>query len=110
MFWYTMLGVGIAGVIFAITRQFARPAPKTMNAQYQAMTNEYLKVGIRGCFSSTLSIVFCSRRGVLFVGKEDDADIRGCTEPKNRSHHGYFIRRLPRQGHDTEQTEKGTST
>ncbi|KAI4144876.1 MAG: hypothetical protein LQ341_002533 [Variospora aurantia] len=38
-----MLGVGIAGVIFAITRQFARPAPKTMNAQYQAMTNEYLK-------------------------------------------------------------------
>ncbi|KAL9011544.1 MAG: hypothetical protein Q9173_003618 [Seirophora scorigena] len=43
VFWYTMLGVGIAAILFAISRQLARPAPKTMNAQYQAMTNEYLK-------------------------------------------------------------------
>ncbi|KAI4096163.1 MAG: hypothetical protein LQ344_001226 [Seirophora lacunosa] len=43
VFWYTVLGVGIAAVLFAISRQLARPAPKTMNAQYQAMTNEYLK-------------------------------------------------------------------
>ncbi|KAI4168064.1 MAG: hypothetical protein LQ348_007568 [Seirophora lacunosa] len=50
VFWYTVLGVGIAAVLFAISRQLARPAPKTMNAQYQAMTNEYLKVGMR-CFS-----------------------------------------------------------
>lgn len=39
-----MLGVGVSAVIFLVIRQFARPAPKTMNAQYQAMTNEYLKV------------------------------------------------------------------
>ncbi|KAL9004364.1 MAG: hypothetical protein Q9188_002809 [Gyalolechia gomerana] len=43
IFWYTMLGVGVSAVIFVIIRQFARPPPKTMNAQYQALTNEYLK-------------------------------------------------------------------
>ncbi|KAL8834654.1 MAG: hypothetical protein Q9170_003656 [Blastenia crenularia] len=43
IFWYTMLGVGISAVLFVIIRSFARPAPKTMNSQYQAMTNEYLK-------------------------------------------------------------------
>ena len=40
----TMLGVGIAFIIFVLIRSQARPAPKTMNAQYQEMTNEYLKV------------------------------------------------------------------
>ncbi|KAL8944942.1 MAG: hypothetical protein Q9216_000103 [Gyalolechia sp. 2 TL-2023] len=44
VFWGTMLAVGISAVIFVIIRQFARPPPKTMNAQYQAMTNEYLKL------------------------------------------------------------------
>ncbi|KAL8856401.1 MAG: hypothetical protein Q9178_006971 [Gyalolechia marmorata] len=43
VFWYTTLAIVVAGVIFAIERMFARPPPKTMNAQYQAMTNEYLK-------------------------------------------------------------------
>ena len=46
--WYifrmTMLGVGISFIIFCAIRSMARPAPKTMNAQYQEMTNEYLKV------------------------------------------------------------------
>ena len=36
--------MGAALVIFLIIRQFARPPPSTMNAQYQEMTNEYLKV------------------------------------------------------------------
>lgn len=39
-----MLGVGVSGVIFLLIRTQTRPAPKTMTAQYQAMTNEYLKV------------------------------------------------------------------
>lgn len=43
VFKMTMLGVGISFVIFALIRTQARPAPKTMNAQYQEMTNEYLK-------------------------------------------------------------------
>ncbi|KAL8808865.1 MAG: hypothetical protein Q9200_003947 [Gallowayella weberi] len=38
-----MVGVAVSGVLFVIIRGFARPPPKTMNAQYQAMTNEYLK-------------------------------------------------------------------
>ncbi|KAL8960911.1 MAG: hypothetical protein Q9183_005387 [Haloplaca sp. 2 TL-2023] len=38
-----MAGIGVSAVIFMIIRQFAKPAPKTMNAQYQALTNEYLK-------------------------------------------------------------------
>ncbi|KAL8773908.1 MAG: hypothetical protein Q9209_001338 [Squamulea sp. 1 TL-2023] len=43
IFWYTMLGVGVSGVLFLIIRAFARPPPKTMTAQYQAQSNEYLK-------------------------------------------------------------------
>lgn len=44
VFRWTMYGVGISFVIFWIIRQFARPAPGTMTAEYQEMTNEYLKV------------------------------------------------------------------
>ena len=48
--WYvfkgTMTGLGISVVIFVILRFFARGDPKTMNEQYQKMTNEYLKVGL----------------------------------------------------------------
>ncbi|KAL8939071.1 MAG: hypothetical protein Q9211_002910 [Gyalolechia sp. 1 TL-2023] len=43
IFGQVLLAVAIATVIFAIERQFARAPPKTMSAQYQAMTNEYLK-------------------------------------------------------------------
>ncbi|KAI9657152.1 MAG: Cytochrome c oxidase subunit 5A [Bathelium mastoideum] len=35
--------VGVAAVVFAITRQFAGPPPKTMTKEYQEQTNEYLK-------------------------------------------------------------------
>lgn len=46
--WYvfktTMLCIGISIVLFCAIRMFARPAPKTMTAQYQEMSNEYLKV------------------------------------------------------------------
>ena len=44
VFGYTMLGIGISFVIFWAIRSMARPAPGTMTAQYQEMTNEYLKV------------------------------------------------------------------
>ena len=44
IFWYTAIAVGISGVIFFLIRSQARPAPGTMNQQYQEMTNEYLKV------------------------------------------------------------------
>jgi len=44
IFGYTMLGIGVSFVIFLLIRTQARPPPKTMNAQYQEMTNEYLKV------------------------------------------------------------------
>lgn len=43
VFKMTMLGVGVSLVIFWILRQFARPPPKTMNAQWQEMSNEYLR-------------------------------------------------------------------
>ncbi len=41
-----MLGVGISFVLFLGIRMFARGPPGTMNAQYQEMTNEYLKVSV----------------------------------------------------------------
>lgn len=46
MFLYTMLGVAAAGVIFAVTRAFARPPPSTLNKEWQEATNEYVKVSI----------------------------------------------------------------
>ena len=36
--------VAVSAVLFIIIRSLARPAPKTMTAQYQEMTNEYLRV------------------------------------------------------------------
>ena len=44
IFKYVSIAIGLSFVLFWVTRQFARPAPKTMNAQYQEMTNEYLRV------------------------------------------------------------------
>ena len=44
IFKYVSIAVGISFILFAFTRSMARPAPKTMNAQYQEMTNEYLRV------------------------------------------------------------------
>lgn len=44
VFRYTMLGIGVSFLIFWAIRTQARPAPRTMNAQYQEMTNEYLRV------------------------------------------------------------------
>lgn len=44
VFRIVMLCVGGSIAVFAVIRYFARPPPKTMNAEWQAMTNEYLKV------------------------------------------------------------------
>lgn len=46
VFWQTMVGVGIATGIFLVIRQFAGPAPRTMNKEWQEATNEYLKVSL----------------------------------------------------------------
>lgn len=45
VFRITMAAFAVSILIFFAIRLFARPAPGTMNAQYQEMTNEYLKVG-----------------------------------------------------------------
>ena len=44
VFQIVVIGIGVSAVIFLLIRTQARPAPRTMNAQYQEMTNEYLKV------------------------------------------------------------------
>ncbi|KAI9885320.1 MAG: hypothetical protein M1823_002905 [Watsoniomyces obsoletus] len=43
VFYATMLGVGIAIVIFAIQRQFAKPGPSTMTREWQEASNELMK-------------------------------------------------------------------
>ncbi|EGP83841.1 unnamed protein product [Zymoseptoria tritici ST99CH_1A5] len=43
VFIYTLMGVGAAGAIFFTSRMFARPAPSTMNKEWQEATNEYLR-------------------------------------------------------------------
>ncbi|MCJ1450299.1 Cytochrome c oxidase subunit 5A [Mycoblastus sanguinarius] len=40
---YTAIGIGVSFILFLLVRTMARPPPGTMNAQYQEMTNEYLK-------------------------------------------------------------------
>ena len=41
---WVSISIGAALILFWASRELARPAPKTMNAQYQEMTNEYLRV------------------------------------------------------------------
>jgi hypothetical protein len=41
---YTLLGVGVSFVAFIALRVFAKPAPHTMNREWQEAANEYLKV------------------------------------------------------------------
>jgi len=40
---YTAIGVGVSFALFAVVRMAAKPAPGTMNKEYQEMSNEYLK-------------------------------------------------------------------
>ena len=91
VFKYTMLGVGIAVVIFAILRQFAKEKPKTMTREWQQMTNEYLRVRLPmpPCLLSmserakgSLDDLGSSANDVLLV------------VPKRRADHRYFIRGL----------------
>ena len=89
MFWCTMAGVGVSAVIFMIIRQFAKPAPKTMNAQYQALTNEYLKVD-----------------QPAFYQKPASTDSSVSVVPKDGTNHRCIIRGLHRQRHDTEQAKE----
>ncbi|KAK3946279.1 cytochrome c oxidase subunit 5A [Diplogelasinospora grovesii] len=43
VFLYTAIGVGVSLAIFATMRMFAKPAPHTMNKEWQEASNEYLK-------------------------------------------------------------------
>ncbi|KAF2238409.1 cytochrome c oxidase polypeptide 5 [Viridothelium virens] len=43
VFSYTLVLLAVATGVFALTRHFARPPPKTMTKEYQEQTNEYLK-------------------------------------------------------------------
>lgn len=81
-------------VLFLIIRWFARPAPKTMNAQYQEMTNEYLRVS----------------EAILSLPRWRAADPRNCLEPTDRAYYRRFIRGLYRQGHGAKQAEKRWNT
>ena len=54
-----MVALGVSTAIFVALRAFAPPPPKTMNAQYQEMTNEYLRVRyfhVGGAWGITLLI------------------------------------------------------
>lgn len=63
MFLYTMLGVAAAGVIFGVTRAFARGPPSTLNKEWQEATNEYVKVSIASRACTALPMARDSRTG-----------------------------------------------
>ena len=77
-----MLGVGISFIIFCGIRAMARPPPKTMNAQYQEMTNEYLKVRKAHERDSIINLLISG-----FVVLNNIIS----PEPKNRTHHRCII-------------------
>ncbi|KAF2092954.1 COX4-domain-containing protein [Rhizodiscina lignyota] len=43
VFRYTMYGLVVSSIVFAITRYFARPPPRTMTKEWQEASNEYMK-------------------------------------------------------------------
>ncbi len=45
VFYATMIGIGVAAVIFTIQRALAKPPPSTLTREWQEASNEYLKVG-----------------------------------------------------------------
>ena len=97
VFKLTMTIVGISTVVFFIIQAFARPAPKTMNAQYQQMTNEYLKVrqflqALQRHSSACLNLY---RTNNLVP-----------PETKSGAHHGSIVRRLQGQRDGSEQAKK----
>ena len=98
------LSMGAALVLLWASRQLARPAPKTMNAQYQEMTNEYLRVS-SPVFSSksehvaTLVYLYEPSQNLLLI-------IRNI-ESKNRTHHRRLLRRLQRQRDGAKQAAQG---
>ena len=100
VFRYTMLGVGISFLLFWAIRTQARPAPKTMNAQYQEMTNEYLRV--RHDHVDVL-MPQAPRATFPIVLHTDCIDF---PEPKNRTHHRCIVRRLQRQRNGAEQAKE----
>ena len=101
----TMLGVGVSLVIFWIIRQFARPAPKTMNAQWQEMSNEYLRVCLPPSAGMPQALVY------IFAFFELDIDIMSpLLEPKSRTHHWCIIRRIQRFRNGAKQATEGGSS
>ena len=98
--WYvfrmTMYGIGVSLLLFVAIRSQARPAPKTMNAQYQEMTNEYLKVrNGQACLRHRFAFL------KLYSTNNDFS-----LETKNRTHHRYIIGRLCGQRNGAEQAKK----
>lgn len=75
--------LGVAFVLFWFTRSIAKAAPKTMNAQYQEMTNEYLRVshssqqpaGVES-FNATLFTHILSYTMEIGLGWADEASCR----------------------------------
>lgn len=53
---WTAAAVAFSLVLFVIIRSFAGPAPRTMNEQWQKMTNDYLKVR---CYKSPQAKSVC---------------------------------------------------
>lgn len=84
--WYvfrmTMFAIGISCVIFWGLRQMARPAPGTMNAQYQEMTNEYLRVSDSEFQAWMPHVAFCTCRADSYFLP---------LESKNRTHYWCFL-------------------
>ena len=107
VFGYTMLAIGLSFVVFCLIRLAARPAPSTMNKEWQEATNEYLRVRYSPHhLTDALPNLVVTNERCLGVPSYSQLTVEMFeTEPKCRTHHRLVLGRLQRQGPSAEQTE-----
>lgn len=95
------MGVGAAGAIFFTSRMFARPAPSTMNKEWQEATNEYLRVRWRNTISMSRNSA-ARKRPMLTC-------ILNPPGKQGRANHLYRQPRLQGTRHGPEPTKEGVN-
>jgi len=99
IFYYTMIGVAVSGVIFGIIKYFARGPASTMTKEHQEASNERMKVRIIRGFDPPSS---GRRKSDIHQRISVLTTIFAHTGTKDRAHHRYQQRKLRWLGNGAE--------
>ena len=101
VFKWTVIYVAGSCVVFFIIRMFARPAPKTMNREWQEATNEYLRVRLKRFQRVALYLLNCfspANNDTILISNKKSSLLRAClrkvTRAKGRSRVGQSETRI----------------